>query len=296
MMTRLICLCRQSKNYTRWLLLLCLVPVLWSCGFSSGVFEADDSAPRHHVDINSIPDAIPRKEPISRYGNPDSYYEMGQRYYVMESGEDYVEKGVASWYGSKFHGRRTSSGEIYDTYGMTAAHKTLPLPTYARVTNLHNFRSVIVKVNDRGPFVDNRLIDLSYAAAKKLGITKHGTGLVEIRAITPGKIKKSPYTQKTAIRLPIKSKPEDTRPPAAQNTDEQFFIQVAAFQDQQNAKRLFNKLEKMPVSKISIQEGLKNKRAIYRVRIGPVASMKLADELTDLLSQRGLTGSRIVSD
>ena len=289
MMTRLTCLYRQSKNYTRWLLLLCLAPVLWSCGFSSGVFEPDDSAPRYHVDINSIPDAVPRKEPPSRYGNPDSYYEMGQRYYVMESGEGYVEKGVASWYGTKFHGRRTSSGEIYDTYGMTAAHKTLPLPTYARVTNLHNFRSIIVKVNDRGPFVDNRLIDLSYAAAKKLGITKHGTGLVEIRAITPGEIKKSPYIQKTAA---TQTNTSSTLP----DTDEQLYIQVAAFQDQQNAKRLFNKLEKMPVSKISIQEGLKNKKAIYRVRIGPVASMKLADELTDLLSQRGLTGSRIVTD
>ena len=268
-MTRLICLCRQSKNYTRWLLLLCLLPALWSCGFSSGVFEPDDSAPRYHVDINSIPDAIPRKEPLSRYGNPDSYYEMGKRYYVMESNEGYTERGIASWYGTKFHGRKTSSGEIYDTYGMTAAHKTLPLPTYVKVTNLHNYRSIIVKVNDRGPFVRDRLIDLSYAAAKKLGITEHGTGLVEIRAITPG----------------IKS-----------SADGQLYIQVAAFQDHQNAQRLRNRLKQMPVSEISIQESKENKKIIYRVRIGPVASMKLADELTDLLSQRGLTGSRIVTD
>ena len=270
----------------KWLLILCMLPALWSCGIPYDVFEPGDSAPGYYVDINSIPNAVPRKEPRSRYGNPASYYVFGKKYYVMSNGENYVEKGVASWYGTKFHGRKTSNGEIYDTYGMTAAHKSLPLPSYVRVTNLQNHKSVIVKVNDRGPFVDNRLIDLSYAAAKKLGITKNGTGHVEVRVISPEKTVAS-----------VKSPPIlNSLKTSYQDPDSSVYIQVAAFQNHQNAQRLRNKLEKMPISEINIQESVQNQKKIYRVRIGPVANLKLADELTELLSQRGLTGTRIVTD
>ena len=128
---------------------------------------------------------MPKVESKSKYGNPKSYVVFGKRYYVKDSAKGYVEQGIASWYGTKFHGRRTSSGETYDMYAMTAAHKTLPLPTYARVTNLENGRSVMVKVNDRGPFHQNRIIDLSYSAATRLGIVKTGTGRVEVEAIDP---------------------------------------------------------------------------------------------------------------
>jgi rare lipoprotein A len=133
----------------------------------------------------AVPDAIPRVEPRSRYGNPPFYDVFGKRYYVLSSSVAYVERGVASWYGPGFHKVRTSTGEIYDMYGMTAAHKTLPLPAYVRVTNLQNGRSIVVRVNDRGPFVGNRIIDLSYTAASRLDMLRNGTAMVEVRAIDP---------------------------------------------------------------------------------------------------------------
>lgn len=142
--------------------------------------------PRPPIDINAIPNAVPRAEPRSKLGNPPYYDEMGRRYYVLQSAQGYVATGVASWYGPTFNEKRTADGEVFDMYGMTAAHKTLPLPCYVRVTNLENGRSVIVRVNDRGPFVANRLIDLSYTAAAKLGMLEDGTALVEVRALTPG--------------------------------------------------------------------------------------------------------------
>ena len=135
------------------------------------------------VDVSAIPDAVPKDEPRSKYGNPSSYVVNGRSYHVMDNGNDYVERGIASWYGEKFHGRRTSSGEAYDMYAMTAAHKSLPLPTYVEVTNLQNGKRIIVKVNDRGPFHENRVIDLSWTAAAKLDILGKGTGLVEVRTV-----------------------------------------------------------------------------------------------------------------
>jgi rare lipoprotein A len=132
-----------------------------------------------------IPDAVPRQEPRSPYGNPPFYDVFGKRYFVLSSSADYIERGVASWYGPGFHKVRTSTGEIYDMYGMTAAHKTLPLPAYVRVTNLQNGRSVVVRVNDRGPFVGNRIIDLSYTAAAKLDMLRDGTAIVEVRTVGP---------------------------------------------------------------------------------------------------------------
>jgi len=135
--------------------------------------------------IDAIPDAVPRVEPRSRYGNPPFYEVFGVRYYVLSSSADYVERGVASWYGPGFHKVRTSTGEPYDMYAMTAAHKTLPLPAYVRVTNLQNGRSCVVRVNDRGPFVGHRIIDLSYSAAAKLDMLRDGTAMVEVRSIDP---------------------------------------------------------------------------------------------------------------
>jgi peptidoglycan lytic transglycosylase len=132
-------------------------------------------------------DAVPRSEPPSRYGNMESYEQDGRRYRVLETSEGYDERGIASWYGEQFHGRRTSSGETYDMYAMTAAHKTLPIPSYVEVTNLANGRKVILRVNDRGPFhdPDRRIIDVSHAAAVKLGMIGTGTAPVRVRAIEP---------------------------------------------------------------------------------------------------------------
>ncbi len=136
--------------------------------------------------MDAIPDAVPRVEPRSARGNPVAYEVFGKRYFILATADGYRERGVASWYGPTFHARPTSSGEPYDMYAMTAAHKTLPIPAYVRVTNLSNGRSVVVRVNDRGPFVDNRIIDLSYTAAHKLDMTRAGTAFVEVEVITPG--------------------------------------------------------------------------------------------------------------
>lgn len=162
----------------------------YSSGGDSGNdmgFGKGDGPPLEQRDVSQIPDATPRWEPKAKSGNPRSYVIQGKRYYVMDSAVGYEAVGMASWYGKKFHGRKTSSGEVYDLYGMTAAHTALPLPTYVRVTRLGNSpytgRSIIVKVNDRGPFLGNRLIDLSYAAAKKLGIIRAGTAQVKVEAI-----------------------------------------------------------------------------------------------------------------
>src|SRR5690606_37342209 len=145
-----------------------------------------DAAPDIDIQVDLIPEPEVVAEPRSRYGNRPTYTVLGREYKVLDDPSGYVEKGIASYYGTKFHGRRTSNMEVYDMYAFTAAHKHLPLPSFARVTNLDNGRSVVVRVNDRGPFHEGRVIDLSYAAAVKLGIHPRGTGNVEVRALLPG--------------------------------------------------------------------------------------------------------------
>ncbi|MGV6817880.1 MAG: septal ring lytic transglycosylase RlpA family protein [Thiotrichales bacterium] len=163
------------------------------------------------VDIDSLPDAIPKLEPRSKTGNPESYVQDGVRYWIIPNADGYIEQGKASWYGPKFHGRRTSSGDPYDMYKMTAAHPTLPLPTYARVTNLRNGRSVVVRINDRGPFRKNRAIDLSYAAAYKLRMIEDGTADIEIRVINPAKPQAADMIAKTTpVELPQSNQIEET--------------------------------------------------------------------------------------
>lgn len=146
-----------------------------------------DSAPDIHIDVSLIPEPEVVDEPLSAYGNRPTYAVLGKKYRVLDNTRGFVERGTASYYGNKFHGRRTSNMEVYDMYAFTAAHKSLPLPSFARVTNLDNGESVVVRVNDRGPFHDGRVVDLSYAAAIKLGIDRAGTGRVEVKALQPGK-------------------------------------------------------------------------------------------------------------
>ncbi len=143
-------------------------------------FPTQDHGPSSPVDVSNVPNAVPRYEPKSPYGNAAIYAVNGKTYHVLPDCQGYHKRGIASWYGTKFHGGRTSDGEIYDMYTMTAANKEVPLPCYVRVTNLENGKSVIVKVNDRGPFVDNRIIDLSYAAAARIGMLGTGTALVYV--------------------------------------------------------------------------------------------------------------------
>jgi rare lipoprotein A len=240
-----------------------------------------DGVPSRPVDVASVPDAVPRPEPKSRYGNPESYVVNGKRYYVRKDSKGFVERGIASWYGTKFHGRRTSSGETYDMYAMTAAHKTLPLPTYASVRNLNTDQTVVVRINDRGPFHDNRVIDLSYTAAVKLGIVKAGTGLVELRAIDPGN-----YRSQAA---PVRESGSDYR-------SRGFFVQVGAFSDYDNAIKLKNKLEGLADELIHISEAVVGSRRLYRVRFGPITDIDVADRIVFDLGRYGVAEHRIVVD
>lgn len=235
------------------------------------------------TDVHAIPDAVPRHEPRSRYGNPSSYVVFGRRYHVMDSAQGYVEQGIASWYGPKFHGRRTSSGEPYDMYAMTAAHKTLPLPTYARVTNLKNGRSIVVRVNDRGPFVSNRIIDLSYVAAHKLDMVGTGTGLVEVEALVPGQ----PALRKAAWSDRTRQEPEVARA---------LYIQVGAFSSRQNAEEMRGQLLLNGIDEVQVQRTAGASEAVYRVRIGPIATVDLADNTVRDLERIGVMDYRIVID
>ena len=236
--------------------------------------QKSDSAPilTKHLNIHAIPDAIPKIEPKSRTGNPSTYKVFNKRYKVLNSSKGYKAKGIASWYGKKFHGFKTSSGEIYDMYKMSAAHKTLPLPTYAQVTNLDNGRKIIVKINDRGPFHANRLIDLSYAAAIKLGITDKGTGKVEVTAINPKKYR----TKYNKNNIP---------PPLAPHNPASF-LQLGAFSDKQNAQNLVSKLnniQEISKYKVKIHNAPANTSPLFKVLIGPIAKYEEINKLKSIL-------------
>ena len=261
---------------------LLLSLLLSACG-SAPKSVSKDGVSRHlppPADMASIPDPTPRDEPLSNYGNPDSYVVFGRRYHTLKDGRGYRERGIASWYGSKFHGRRTSSGEPYDMYAMSAAHKSLPLPCYARVTNLRNNRNVVVRINDRGPFHDNRLIDLSYTAAWKLGIVGEGTGLVEVAVIDP--------TAPT-----VEPEPEPVKSTLAQGLPE-LFLQVGAFGSAGNADRLKQRIEEQLQVSVLIEQSTGAAAPVYRVQVGPIASVELADHLTQRLDRLGITDPHVV--
>lgn len=248
--------------------------------------EPADSAPARPVNVAHIPDAVPRAEPRSARGNPPSYEVFGRTYFVMASAEGYNERGVASWYGTKFHGRSTSSGEPYDMYKMTAAHRTLPIPSYVEVTNLQTRRKVIVRVNDRGPFHANRIIDLSYAAATKLGISGNGTGLVEVRSIDPRQWQRP--TQLTPVAAPAQTPVNGTPTP-------RMFVQAGAFTNSGNARQLQQQLHTLLNSHPVSAEFDQNDK-LYRVRIGPIGSVEEADRLSELISANGFDEPHIVID
>lgn len=243
-----------------------------------------DGPPATPVDVSQVPDAIPRHEPRSRYGNPESYVVFGRRYYVMDSSDGYAERGIASWYGKKFHGRRTSSGETYDMYAMTAAHPSLPLPTYVEVLNLENGRKVVVKVNDRGPFHDNRIIDMSYAAANRLGMLEKGTALVKVRAIDT-----SPGPGEPQLRQ-VSAQPYPT------TVTDRFYIQVGSFTERDNAERMRGMLSGLDEDPAKIHQAVVNGRMVYRVKFGPLNDVAKADMLVSRLVEYGVNQHQIVPE
>lgn len=252
-----------------------------------------DGAPDNPPDFAALPEPVPRVEPLSKYGNPATYEVFGKTYRTLKTSAGYTERGIASWYGTKFHKRRTSSGEPYDLYAFTAAHKTLPLPCFAEVTNLRNGRKLIVRINDRGPFHDNRVIDLSYAAASRLGILPVGTGLVEVRVIDPrrpGPAIRLASARTSQSDAPVRS---ETRVATAPNN---LYLQVGAFQSRANAERLRDRLQQSVTSAIHVVQAEIAQNTVYRVRIGPLQNVDEADRLTGKLARLGVGKLRVVID
>ncbi len=243
----------------KFLLIFLLMLTLVGCTVTTTL---KDSAPRHHVDVSTIRNPTPKAEAKSRYGNPKSYVVNNKRYSVLDSAENYSKRGTASWYGTKFHGQLTSTREPYNMLAMTAASPELPLPTYVRVRNLLNNKMVIVRVNDRGPFAPGRILDLSYAAAKKLGFANRGTAPVEVTALT---------THHNA------------------EFDRAISIQAGAFRNYQNALQLKSRLTTLTQLAINIVAKRKNGAAMYLVNIGPFASAATLQSIQSLLKTSGIS-------
>lgn len=281
MMRRLLEMSRQWRVGA--LLVLTLAGLLSACASgpststtyssSSRYSMLHDAYPDEEVDVSGVPDAVPRWEPLSRGGNKSPYTVWGKQYYVLASAQGYREQGIASWYGKKFHGHLTSNGEIYDMYGMSAAHRSLPLPSFARVTNLENGRSVIVRVNDRGPFHSDRLIDLSYAAAKKLGYVEKGTARVEVEAIyvAPGE------NYRPSVPTPTMAANQNSGmnqlSQSVSNGADGWFIQVGAFSSLDAANRMRSQIRQAisshPVLIYPVQQ---SGVTLHRVQVGPFPS------------------------
>jgi rare lipoprotein A len=231
---------------------------------------APESAPAPApAEIEKIPEPTPRSEPRSAKGNPPFYNVLGKRYFVLKESSGYLERGIASWYGPGFHAASTSNGERYDMYAMTAAHKTLPLPCFVQVTNLRNGRSVVVRVNDRGPFKDGRIIDLSYTAASKLDMLRDGTTFVEVRALTA---ESGPATAPGASSI---------------------YVQAGAFSSESNAAELLERLRASGVKNGSLSENQVGGRTLYRVKVGPVPSVGEYDRVVSRLKALGIADARL---
>src|SRR5579872_1126048 len=218
-----------------------------------------DGPPPYNVDVSKIPNAVPQVEARSKYGNYENsgvYQVFGKKYHVMASSKNYEEQGVASWYGTKFHAHHTSSGEPYNMLAMTAAHKTLPLPTYVQVTNLKNGKKIIVKVNDRGPFESNRLIDLSYVAAKKLGMLGHGTTYVDVKAIDPTRYDKNTFDKPTHTQdfYLASNDIKVTHHRLHSSQKSAVYLQVGAFKNKMLAEHMKTRVGKITSSPIKITQ------------------------------------------
>jgi rare lipoprotein A len=234
----------------------------------------------NRTDNSGVTD-VPGSTTRSKLGNPSSYVVFGKRYYVLNSAHGFVERGIASWYGTKFHGRKTSSGEVYNMHAMTAAHKTLPLPSFVRVENLTNGRSIVVKVNDRGPFIGDRIIDLSYAAATKLGVIGPGTAQVEISVVSSARSNKRPVVR----TIPLLEKVAEDVP---------MFIQMGSFGSELNAQNLMRNLHHLNESTAMVSTLTTDSGLFYRVRIGPIFDIDEANSVIMRLNNKGFKRTRIV--
>ena len=298
-----------------------LASMLYGCGSLS----VQDGAPTKTMDWDSIPDAVPQIEPLSDKGNPDSYTVNGQRYKVNFDTRHFSQQGLASWYGTKFHGKLTSSGEPYDMYKMTAAHKTLPIPCYVQVTNMQTGKKIVVKVNDRGPFVDGRIIDLSYAAAQKLGITHTGTAAVQLELATPDTPDTPEVVAYAATPSPAPvtvtaSAIDDTETGNGTDSDNastpvltatvndaqanvlsnmvpnanNYYVQIAAFTQRNLAENFRQQLLNLNIEPINITTFNKADNTLYRVRVGPFSDKQQVQSIEARLTELGYTQSLLI--
>lgn len=280
-------------------------------GQGGGYYQNDGPPDNPDIDLSQIPDAVPRNAPLSQNGNPANYTALGHTYYVMNNAAGFTQTGYASWYGRQFDGNSTSSGEPYNMLRMTAAHKRLPLPTWVRVTNLDNGRHCIVKVNDRGPFHEGRIIDLSYAAARRLKIVSNGRAPVRIETVTPDSMQESDKTRTPQRRkAPLKNAANRSKPPTARSSQSRsgtattqpasaaamptsapvdgLYLQAGAFSDPANAHGLAQRLSRAGANDVTIVPPSRG-ATLYRVRIGPFSSDARRDSVRHTLTSHGLS-------
>lgn len=282
------------------------VLVLAGCGSAPKTSEPDhssrytmkqDRAPSGNFDVSGLQDAVPRYEPPRAAGNMSQYQVWGKTYRVMESNDGYVARGVASWYGEKFHGHKTSNGETFDMYSMSAAHKSMRIPSYARVTNLDNGQSVIVRVNDRGPFHGDRLIDLSYAAAKKLGYKSRGTAKVEVEAITVREdgsmtLAGKPFRPGVVTPSVASAAGQSER----QTSDAGLFVQLGSFSQRDPAEALLVRARHVLERPMRVRQVTTGSGQFHRAQIGPFNDEAEARNAQYLLESNGFAQSIVLTD
>lgn len=263
--------------------------ILISCSSNVPIaIEKQDGGPAEEIDLSQVKDAVPKQETWARYGNHSPYYVLGSTYEVMDSNKDFQQDGIASWYGTKFHGELTSTREAYDMYAMTAAHKTLPLPSYVRVTNLENQKQIVVRVNDRGPFKEGRIIDLSYAAAHKLDMHEKGTAKVHIEVLPP-------FISKPEIALETQDSTVVFReidfPKHKIN-----YLQIGVFTNETTANELQLSLVRSIANNVIVLKQQNGQTMLYKVRIGPIESYTDLVSIQEVLIKRNLPHYYLVSE
>ena len=269
----------QSGRITKLLIILFVSLFIAACGTKSRYTMEHDIGPKGDFDSSGVPDAVPVWEPLSRQGNRSPYTVRGIKYHIADISNGFEEFGYASWYGLKFHGELTSNGEVYNMYAMSAAHKNLPIPSYVRVTNLDNNKQVIVRVNDRGPFHAGRVIDLSYAAATKLGYAKKGTARVKVELIRPERNNVSSGENKD---LNVEDKVAH-------------FIQLGAFSSLSSAEKILNQVMRdYQASEAFIASAAIGSSVIHRVRVGPFFNESEAQSSLKKIRTSGFSGAQII--
>lgn len=242
-----------------------------------------DSAPASAIDVDKLIEPTPKYDPLARYGNKSPYTVLGKTYYVLDRSKDYEQRGIASWYGQKFNGRKTSSGEIYSICDFTAAHKTLPLPSYVRVTNSRNGKSVVVRVNDRGPFHEGRIIDLSYVAAIRIGLDKTGTAPVEVELLQSGENNAS--DDNSVVRREAFF---------SEISDSEVSLQFGSFADKDNARRLQDKLKNANIENVELDKVEVQGQSIWRVQLRALKNEQLA-AIFEKIRQLGLAKPKVIT-